>query len=149
VQSKERTQQISPFVGNKKGANMYPKEYLYTKDHEWIKRDGSEAVVGITIYAQKQLGDIVFVELPAAGKKFETGKPFGSVESVKAVSEIYAPVGMDVVAVNSDVVERPEIINEDAHGKGWLIRIKVTNDGDFEGLLSAEEYEEMISQGEH
>jgi glycine cleavage system H protein len=128
---------------------MYPKEYLYTKEHEWIKRDGSQAVVGITIYAQKQLGDIVFVELPQAGKKYEAGKPFGSVESVKAVSEIYAPVSMEVVGVNNEVVQKPELINEDAHDKGWLIKIKVNNEADFEGLLSAEEYEELISQDQH
>ena len=125
---------------------MYPKEYLYTKEHEWIKRDGSQAVVGITVYAQKQLGDIVFVELPQPGKKYEAGKPFGSVESVKAVSEIYAPVSMEVVAVNNDVVEKPELINEDAHDKGWLIKIRVNSEADFDGLLSAEEYEELISE---
>src|SRR5687767_14329756 len=132
-----------------RGATMYPKEYLYTKEHEWIKRDGSQAVVGITTYAQKQLGDIVYVELPGGGKQFESGKPFGSVESVKAVSEIYAPVTMEVVAVNNAVVERPELINEDAHGKGWLVRIKVNNESDMEGLLSAVEYEELISQDQH
>jgi len=128
---------------------MYPKEYFYTKEHEWIKKDGLRAVVGITIYAQKQLGDIVYVDLPAAGKKIESGKPFGSVESVKAVSEIYAPVSMEIVEVNKDVVEKPEIINEDAHEKGWLIKIRVDNETDFEGLLSAEEYEELISQDQH
>jgi glycine cleavage system H protein len=128
---------------------MYPKEYHYTKEHEWIKKEGSQATVGITIYAQKQLGDIVYVDLPAAGKKFELGKPFGSVESVKAVSEIYAPVSMEVVEVNNQVVEKPELINEDAHEKGWLIKIKVNNEGDFEGLLSADEYEELISQDQH
>jgi len=128
---------------------MYPKEYLYTKEHEWIKRDGTQATVGITIYAQKQLGDIVYVDLPAAGKKFESGKPFGSVESVKAVSEIYAPVSMEIVEVNAAVAEAPEIINEDAHGKGWLIKIKTTNEADFEGLLSADEYEELIAQDSH
>ena len=128
---------------------MYPKEYLYTKEHEWIKRDGAQATVGITIYAQKQLGDIVYVDLPAAGKKFESGKPFGSVESVKAVSEIYAPVSMEIVEVNAAVTEAPEIINEDAHGKGWLIKIKTANEADFEGLLSADEYEELIAQDQH
>jgi glycine cleavage system H protein len=128
---------------------MYPKEYLYTKDHEWINRDGSQAVIGITIYAQKQLGDIVFVELPAGGKQFESGKPFGSVESVKAVSEIYAPVSMEVIEVNNEVVQRPELINEDAHNKGWLVKVKVTNESDFEGLLSSEEYEELIAQDQH
>jgi glycine cleavage system H protein len=128
---------------------MYPKEYLYTKEHEWIKRDGAQAVIGITIYAHKQLGDIVFVELPAPGKKFETGKPFGSVESVKAVSEIYAPVSMEVMEINQDVAQKPELINEDAHEKGWLIKVKTPNEADFEGLLSAEEYEELIAQDQH
>ena len=124
---------------------MYPKEYLYTKEHEWIKRDGSSALIGITIYAQKQLGDIVFVELPSSGKKFESGKPFGSVESVKAVSEIYAPVTMEVTAVNQEVVEKPELINEDAHGKGWLVKVNINNESELEGLLNAEEYEELIA----
>lgn len=128
---------------------MYPKEYLYTKEHEWIKRDGSQAVIGITIYAQKQLGDIVFVELPAAGKKFESGKPFGSVESVKAVSEIYAPVTMEVTEINNEVVEKPELINEDAQNRGWLIKAKIVNESDLEGLLSSEEYEELIAQDQH
>jgi len=128
---------------------MYPKEYFYTKEHEWIKKDGAQAVVGITIYAQKQLGDIVYVDLPAAGKKFESGKPFGSVESVKAVSEIYAPVSMEIIEVNKEVVEKPEIINEDAHEKGWLIKIRLNNEADFEGLLNADEYEELISQDQH
>jgi len=128
---------------------MYPKDYHYTKEHEWIKKDSSQAVVGITIYAQKQLGDIVYVDLPAPGKKFELGKPFGSVESVKAVSEIYAPVSMEVLEVNQQVVEKPELINEDAHEKGWLIKIKINNDSDLEGLLSADEYEELISQDQH
>jgi len=128
---------------------MYPKEYLYTKEHEWIKRDGTQATVGITIYAQKQLGDIVYVDLPAAGKKFEAGKPFGSVESVKAVSEIYAPVSMEILEINQEVAEKPEVINEDAHGKGWLIKIRATNEADFEGLLNADEYEELIAQDQH
>jgi glycine cleavage system H protein len=128
---------------------MYPKDYLYTKEHEWIKRDGTQATVGITIYAQKQLGDIVYVDLPAAGKKFESGKPFGSVESVKAVSEIYAPVSMEIVAVNQEVAEKPELINEDAHGKGWLVKIRTTTEADFEGLLNADEYEELIAQDQH
>jgi glycine cleavage system H protein len=128
---------------------MYPKDYLYTKEHEWIKRDGTQATVGITIYAQKQLGDIVYVDLPAAGKKFESGKPFGSVESVKAVSEIYAPVSMEIVEVNQEVAEKPELINEDAHGKGWLVKIRTTTEADFEGLLNADEYEELIAQDQH
>lgn len=125
---------------------MYPDEYRYTREHEWIKKEGGEAVVGITIFAQKELGDIVYVDLPATGKKYGPGEAFGSIESVKAVSEIYAPLSMEVVAVNSQVVDQPELINNDAHGKGWLIRVKILNESDMDGLLSAHEYEELITQ---
>ncbi len=128
---------------------MYPKEYHYTKEHEWVKREESHAVVGITLYAQKQLGDIVYVDLPPAGKKFASGQPFGSVESVKAVSEIYAPLSMEIIETNKEVSERPELINEDAHNRGWLVKVKVTNESDYEGLLSSEEYEDLISQDQH
>lgn len=125
---------------------MYPTEYRYTKEHEWIKQDGSEAVVGITIHAQKELGDIVYVDLPAAGKTFHTGETFGSIESVKAVSEIYAPIGMQILKVNPQVSDQPELINKDAHGEGWLVRVKVLNKSDLDNLLSAEDYEALISQ---
>jgi glycine cleavage system H protein len=125
---------------------MYPGDYRYTKEHEWIKKDGLNATVGITIYAQKELGDIVYVDLPAAGKQFKTGEPFGSIESVKAVSEIYAPVGMTIVEINSQVVEAPESINQDAHGKGWLVKVKLTNEAEVDDLLSADQYEELISK---
>jgi glycine cleavage system H protein len=128
---------------------MYPQEYLYTKEHEWIQKEGSRATIGITIYAQKELGDIVYVDLPAAGKKYKAGEPFGTVESVKAVSEIYAPVSMEVLEVNAGVMEKPELINQDAHEKGWLIKVKVTNEADYENLLNAEEYQELISQEKH
>src|SRR5574341_1145747 len=119
---------------------MYPQEYQYTKEHEWLKVEGANAVVGITVYAQKELGDIVYVDLPPAGKKYNAGEPFGTVESVKAVSEIYAPVSMEIVEVNKQVVEQPELINQDAHEKGWLVKVKVVNASDLEGLLTAEEY---------
>ena len=128
---------------------MYPQEYLYTKEHEWIKKEGSKATIGITLYAQKELGDIVYVDLPAVGKKYKEGEPFGTVESVKAVSEIYAPVSMEIMEVNGKVVEQPELINQDAHEKGWLIKVKITNEADFEDLLSAEEYQELIAQEKH
>ena len=128
---------------------MYPEEYRYTKEHEWIKKEDSEITVGITNYAQKELGDIVYVELPAAGKKFAMGEAFGSIESVKAVSEIYAPANMEIVAVNATVTDQPELINQDPHGKGWLIKVKLSNDSDLDSLLNANEYEELISQEKH
>jgi glycine cleavage system H protein len=128
---------------------MYPDDYRYTKEHEWIKKENSEAIVGITTYAQKELGDIVYVELPAVGKKFAMGEAFGSIESVKAVSEIYAPLEMEIVSVNSTVADQPELINQDSHGKGWLVKVKLGNNADLDSLLSASEYEELISQEKH
>jgi glycine cleavage system H protein len=128
---------------------MYPEDYSYTKEHEWLKKDGSDVTVGITNYAQKELGDIVYVDLPAAGKKFAMGEAFGSIESVKAVSEIYAPVNMEIVAVNSAVADAPELINQDPHGKGWLVKIKLSNESDVDSLLNSQEYEELISQEKH
>jgi glycine cleavage system H protein len=128
---------------------MYPDDYRYTKEHEWIKKENSETTVGITTYAQKELGDIVYVELPAVGKKFAMGEAFGSIESVKAVSEIYAPLEMEIVSVNSTVADQPELINQDPHGKGWLVKVKLGNNADPDSLLSAGEYEELISQEKH
>src|SRR5262245_56448773 len=125
---------------------MYPEDYRYTKEHEWVKTEGTNATVGITIYAQKELGDIVYVDLPAAGKKYNAGEPFGTVESVKAVSEIYAPLSMEVIAINQDVVQQPELINQDAHNRGWLVKVKVNKPAEVEELLSAEEYQELITQ---
>jgi glycine cleavage system H protein len=128
---------------------MYPEENRYTKEHEWIKKENSEITVGITNYAQKELGDIVYVDLPAPGKKFATGEAFGSIESVKAVSEIYAPVNMEIVSVNSTVTEQPELINQDPHGKGWLVKVKLSNESELDSLLSSQQYEELISQEKH
>lgn len=128
---------------------MYPEDYRYTKEHEWIKKEGSQATVGITTYAQKELGDIVYVDLPAAGKKFNIGDPFGTIESVKAVSEIYAPVGMEIVEVNSTVTDQPELINQSAHEKGWLVKIKILNENDYDELLTAQQYENLIAQEKH
>jgi glycine cleavage system H protein len=128
---------------------MYPDDYRYTKEHEWIKKEDADSTVGITTYAQKELGDIVYVELPAVGKKFAMGEAFGSIESVKAVSEIYAPLEMEIVSVNSIVVDQPELINQDPHGKGWLVKVKLGNNSDLDSLLSAGEYEELISQEKH
>jgi len=128
---------------------MYPQENRYTKEHEWIKKEGSQAVVGITVYAQKELGDIVYVDLPAAGKKYGAGEPFGTIESVKAVSEIYAPVAMEIVEVNKQVMDQPELINQDAHDKGWLVKVKISDPADLDSLLTAEEYQELISKDTH
>ncbi|HET6266786.1 MAG TPA: glycine cleavage system protein GcvH [Acidobacteriota bacterium] len=125
---------------------MYPADYRYTKEHEWIKKDGSDAIVGITSYAQEALGDIVYVDLPAAGKKFQAGEVFGSIESVKAVSEIYAPVAMQVTEVNAKVSEQPEIINQDPHGAGWLIKIKLLDEAAFSQLLGADQYESLVAE---
>jgi glycine cleavage system H protein len=127
---------------------MYPEEYRYTKEHEWIKKENSEITVGITNFAQKELGDIVYVDLPAAGKKFAMGEAFGSIESVKAVSEIYAPVNMEIVAINSTVTDQPELINQDPHGKGWLVKVKLSNDSELDSLLNAHEYEELVTSQE-
>src|SRR5579872_1478579 len=114
----------------------YPNDLKYTKEHEWLKLDGKSATVGITDYAQQSLGDIVFVELPKAGAQVEKGKSFGTVESVKSVSEIYAPVSGKVVAVNEALSTAPEKINSDAHGS-WFIKIEVKNPSEASGLLSA------------
>jgi glycine cleavage system H protein len=124
----------------------YPTNYRYTKEHEWIDAQGDTAKIGITDYAQHELGDVVFVELPAAGKKVEAGKTFGSVESVKAVSDIYAPVNGEVVGANSELQNKPETINNDPHGAGWLIKIKMASPADINGLMDAAAYEKFISE---
>lgn len=123
---------------------MYPEDYRYTKEHEWIKKEGSKATIGITDFAQKELGDIVYVDLPATGKKYKVGESFGSIESVKAVSDIYAPVSMEVIAVNSEIVDKPELINTDAHEKGWLVQVQMQNEAEYDQLLSLEEYKKHI-----
>lgn len=128
---------------------MHPEEYRYTKEHEWIKKEGAQATVGITDYAQKELGDIVYVDLPSAGKKYNPGEVFGSIESVKAVSEVYAPVAMEIVEVNSKVADQPELINKDAHKEGWLVKVKLLNEAEVGGLLTSAQYEEMLSKEKH
>jgi glycine cleavage system H protein len=123
-----------------------PEELSYTKDHEWVRIEGDSATVGITDHAQQQLGDVVYVELPKVGDKFEAAEPFGSVESVKAVSEIYMPLSAAVVAVNDALNDKPEKVNEDPYGEGWMIRIKMNNPSEADGLLSAVEYEDYIKE---
>lgn len=123
----------------------YPKEYRYTKEHEWIKVEGDTGTVGITDHAQQSLGDIVFVELPKAGAELAAGKSFGTVESVKAVSELYAPVSGAVTAVNDELATAPEKINSDAHS-AWMIKIKLKNADELKSLLSAEDYEQFVAE---
>ena len=122
---------------------MYPSDLKYTKEHEWIKVDGTEATVGITDFAQQQLGDIVFVELPAVGRQLKQGEVFGTVESVKAVSELFAPVSGEVVAVNSELGTHPESVNAKPHD-AWMIKVKSSNAAEVGSLLDAAAYSELI-----
>ena len=124
----------------------YPTQFRYSKDHEWIDVKGDTGTVGITDYTQHELGDVVFVELPAAGAKLTAGKNFGSVESVKAVSEIYAPVTGEVTEANSALEKAPEAINTDPHGAGWLIKIKLANPPELNALMDAKAYEAYIAE---
>jgi len=123
-----------------------PEDLNYTKDHEWVRVKGSEATVGITDHAQDQLGDVVYVELPKVGDKFEASEPFGSVESVKAVSEIYMPVSGSVIEVNDSLNDAPEQVNEDSYGEGWMIRIRIDNPAQVDALLTSIEYEDYIKE---
>jgi glycine cleavage system H protein len=123
----------------------YPANYRYTKEHEWIEVDGAGGIVGITDYAQSSLGDIVFVDLPKVGDKVEAGKIFGSVESVKAVSDLYAPASGTVTAVNEELASAPEKINTDAN-KTWMLMLDLTSAAEVDGLLSASDYEKFISE---
>ena len=123
----------------------YPKRYRYTKEHEWIDVKGNLATIGITDYAQHELGDVVFVELPKPGTKIEAGKSFGTVESVKAVSEIYAPVGGEVIEANTELQNTPEKINADPHGAAWLIKVRLTDAANLSGLMDAAAYEAYIA----
>ncbi len=125
---------------------MYPEDFLYTKDHEWIFVQGNTATVGITDYAQKELGDVVYVDLPEVGDTFEASEPFGSVESVKAVSEVFCPVSGEVTEVNSKLEDTPELVNESPHQKAWMIKIQLANPDETKELLGAEEYEEYIQE---
>ena len=127
---------------------MYPSDYRYTKDHEWIKVSGETGTVGITDYAQHELGDVVFVELPAVGKQVAAGKLFGTIESVKAVSEIFAPVSGEVTETNSALTNTPELVNSDPHGVAWLIKIKLSSPAEVSGLMDAAAYQAFISEKE-
>ncbi len=123
----------------------YPADFKYTKEHEWIKSDGKTATIGITDYAQGSLGDIVFVDLPKPGAEITAGKTFGSVESVKAVSDLYAPASGTVTEVNGELATAPEKINKDAHG-AWMLKLTLKNPGELNGLLSAADYEKFVAE---
>ncbi len=123
---------------------MIPSDLRYTKEHEWVRVEGEEAVVGITHYAQDSLGDVVYVELPKEGATVEQFKPFGVVESVKSVSDLYSPLSGVVSAVNAELKEHPEYVNQDPYGKGWMIRIRPSDASEMDKLLTAEEYEAYL-----
>ncbi|MBA2781973.1 MAG: glycine cleavage system protein GcvH [Actinomycetota bacterium] len=120
-----------------------PEDLQYTKSHEWVRTEGDTATIGITDHAQDELGDVVFVELPDEGATFDAGESFGTVESVKAVSDLYTPVGGEVVEVNSALENAPEKINEDPYGEGWIVKLRTSDTAD---LLSPEEYEEVVAE---
>ena len=121
----------------------YPPAFKYTKDHEWIQIDGDRGKVGITDFAQQQLGDVVYVELPEKGAVLKAGQPFGTIESVKAVSELYAPISGEVVEVNTALKQKPEDVNTEPH-ESWMIVIKVSNTGELSGLLDAAQYQDLV-----
>ena len=122
-----------------------PENLRYSKDHEWVAVEGDIATIGITDYAQHSLGDVVYIDMPRAGDKFNTHEAFGSVESVKAVSEIFTPVGGEVTAVNESINDSPEDVNNDPYGAGWMVKVKMDNPGEADAMLSAVEYEEYLN----
>ena len=124
--------------------STYPDNYYFTKEHEWVSLEGDTGTIGITDHAQSELGDIVYVDLPKVGDQVESSKSFGSVESVKAVSDIYAPLTGEIVAINDTLTTTPELLNSDPHGEGWLVKIKLANLDEVKQLLSAADYQAYI-----
>jgi glycine cleavage system H protein len=125
---------------------MYPEDLRYTKQHQWVRLTDNAGVIGITDYAQHELGDIVYVDLPRVGTKVEQGKTMGSVESVKAVSDIYSPLSGEVIEINNALATAPEKLNESPHGDGWLVRVRLSAPNEIQGLLSAADYEKYVSE---
>ena len=123
---------------------MYPETFRYTKEHEWVHVEGDAATIGITDHAQHELGDIVYVDLPKVGAKLEQGKTLGSVESVKAVSDVYAPVGGEVTEINTALADAPEKLNEDPHGAAWLVKLKLSDASQVQNLMTAAEYQTYV-----
>jgi glycine cleavage system H protein len=124
----------------------FPENLRYTKDHEWIQVNGDVGTVGITDHAQGELGDVVFVELPAPGKTFKQGETFGTIEAVKAVSDLYAPVSGSVIEANKDLAGAPEVVNKDPYGKGWMIKVRLANPGEGASLMDAAAYRALIGK---
>lgn len=122
-----------------------PENLRYSKDHEWVLVEGDVATVGITDYAQSSLGDVVYIDFPRTGDKFAAHEAFGSVESVKAVSEVFIPIGGEVVEINESLNDAPEAVNSDPYGDGWMVKIKMDNPGEADAMLSGEEYDEFLS----
>jgi glycine cleavage system H protein len=129
--------------------SSYPADLRYTKEHEWARLEGNRVRVGITHYAQSELGDVVFVELPKAGTKVTQLKPFGVVESVKAVSDLFAPLSGEVTETNAELSEKPELVNQDPYGKGWMIVITPASPKELDALMTATQYEEYLTKGGH
>jgi len=127
----------------------YPAELRYTKEHEWVRVSGQDGIVGITDYAQSELGDVVFVDLPERGRALVAGEELGTIESVKAVSEIYAPVSGEVVEVNETLKDHPEKVNGDPYGEGWLLKVRIKDAAEIEKLLSARDYRAHVEEGGH
>jgi glycine cleavage system H protein len=127
----------------------YPTDLRYTREHEWARVEGHRARVGISHFAQAELGDVVFVELPKVGTKVTQMQPFGVVESVKAVSDLFAPLSGEIVEVNAELSQKPELVNQEPYGKGWMIVIALSNPGELDGLLTSAQYEEFLKKGGH
>ncbi len=123
---------------------MYPNDFRYTRDHEWVRVQGEVATVGITEFAQKQLGDVIYVELPARGKPLEFHQTLGVIESVKSVSDVFSPVSGEVIEVNEELNAAADLLNKDPHGKGWIVKIKIKDKSDLDKLMSATDYEKYI-----
>lgn len=126
----------------------YPEDYKYTKEHEWISVDGNEGTIGITDHAQAELGDVVYVELPAVGDQLQAGQPFGTIESVKAVSELYAPVSGEVTAIHEELIDQLELFNEDPHGAAWMVRVRMADSSEIEALMSSGDYVSFLESAE-
>jgi len=125
---------------------MYPKDLKYDKEHEWVRVDGDVATLGISDYAQDQLGEVVYVDLPSVGDEIVGNETFGEIESVKSVSELYTPVSGEVIAVNDALSDAPEQVNEDPYGDGWMIKVRMGDSSDLEGLMTADDYEAFIAE---
>ncbi len=126
--------------------SVYPDDRLYSKSHEWILVEGEIGTIGITDHAQKELGEVVFVDLPETGQIFDANQEFGTIESVKAVSELFLPIAGEIVEINKGLVDEPGAVNEDPYGDGWLVKVKLTSGGELEGMLSAADYEKFVEE---